>query len=199
MPQPRANPRLTEEEYLRIERAADFKSEYFDGEMFAMAGGSPHHSLIATNLASEFRNRLRGGACVPYNSDLRVKVEATGLHTYPDLSIFCGGLELSEGTDDTATNPTLIAEVLSDSTEGYDRGKKFEHYRQIPTLRAYLLVSQREPRIEQFTRQGDGRWVLSEASGNDAAMEVPALGISISLSEVFANVDFSRPRVLRVV
>lgn len=158
--------------------------------MFAMAGGTPEHSLIATNLAGEFRNRLKGHHCVPYNADLRVKVEATGLFTYPDLSIVCGPLKLAPGTNDTIVNPAMLVEVLSDSTEGYDRGKKFEHYRQIPTLREYLLVSQKEPRVEQFVRQADGKWLLNEAFGIEKSLELPSLQISISLGEVFENVKF---------
>ena len=187
---PEPSRRLTEAEYFEIERAADFKSEFFEGEMFAMAGGTPQHSLIATNLAREFGNRLKAGRCVAYNADLRVKVEATGLCTYPDLSVICGELRLAGGTDDTVVNPVVLVEVLSDSTEGYDRGKKFEHYRQIPTLLEYLLVSQREPRLEQFVRQADGRWLLNEASGMEKHLEVPSLRISISLAEIFANINF---------
>jgi Uma2 family endonuclease len=179
---PQTTPRLSEAEYLKIERAAEFKSEFFDGEMFAMAVGSPEHSLIATNLAREFGNRLSSHSCIAYNSELRIKIEATGVNTYRDLSIICGPVELAEGTEDTAVNPTLIVEVLSNSTEAYDRGKKFEHYRQIPTLREYLLVSQREPRIEQFVRQADGHWLLHEASGLSSTLEVPSLGIAIALS-----------------
>jgi Uma2 family endonuclease len=182
--------RLTEAEYLEIERAANFKSEFFEGEIFAMAGGTPQHSLIATNLAREFGNRLKSGNCVPYNADLRIKIAATGLCTYPDLSIICGPLQLAEGTDDTVLNPTLLVEVLSGSTEAYDRGKKFEHYRQIPSCQEYLLVSQHEPRIEQFSRQADGRWVLNEAAGLKALLELPSLRISVSLAEVFAKVIF---------
>ncbi len=183
-------PRLTEAEYLRIERTAEFKSEFFDGEMFAMAGGTPQHSLIETNLAAEFNNRLRSHSCVLYNADLRIKVQTTGLCTYPDLSVVCGDLQFAEGTDDTVVNPTLLAEVLSDSTEAYDRGKRFEHYRQIATLQEYLLVSQKEPRIEQFSRQNDGRWLSNEAVGLDASLELPSLRIVLSLAEVFAKVKF---------
>src|SRR5258707_2381932 len=146
---PEPLPRLTEAEYLELEAAAEFKSEFFEGEMFAMAGGTPQHSLIATNLAAEFRDQLKTRPCVPYNADLRIKIEASGLCTYPDLSVICGPLQFAEGTDDTVVNPALLVEVLSDSTEGYDRGKKFEHYRQILTLQEYLLVGQKEPRIEQ--------------------------------------------------
>jgi Uma2 family endonuclease len=190
MPVPESPRRLTENEYLAIERAAEFKSEFFEGEMFAMAGGTPQHSLIATNLAREFGNRLRAGNCVPYNADLRIKIETSGLYTYPDLSVICGPLEFAEGTNDTVVNPSVLVEVLSDSTEAYDRGKKFGHYRQIPTLREYLLVSQKEPRIEQFIRREDGRWLLNEAAGMGASIEIPSLQISLSLNEVFDKVSF---------
>ena len=183
-------PRLSEREYLAIERVAEFKSEFFNGEMFAMAGGSPMHSLIATNLTGEARTRLKGRPCVPFNSDLRLKVQATGLYTYPDLSVICGPLEFADEQDDVVINPTLIAEVLSDSTEAYDRGKKFEHYRQIPTLQEYLLVSQREARIEQFIREKSGDWRLREAVGMEAQLELPSLKVTIALAEVYANVKF---------
>jgi Uma2 family endonuclease len=191
MQRPEPLRRLTEAEYVQIERTAEFKSEFFDGEMFAMAGGTPEHSLIATNLAREFGNRLARGHCVPYNADLRVKIEATGLFTYPDLSIICGLLSFAEGMNDTIVNPSVLVEVLSDSTEAYDRGRKFEHYRQIPTLQEYLLVSQKEPRIEQFIRQPDGRWLLTEAVGLGKSLELPSLKILISLAEVFAKVSFT--------
>ena len=182
--------RLTEIKYFELERQAEFKSEFFDGEVFAMSGGTPLHSLIATNLAAEFRNQLKGKHCVPYNSDLRLKVEATGLLTYPDLSVVCGPLQFAAGTDDTVVNPTVIVEVLSDSTEAYDRGKKFENYRQMPSLREYLLVGQKGPRIEQFVRQESEQWLLREAAGLEATLALPSLEIKISLAEVFAGVEF---------
>ncbi len=181
---------LSEREYLDIERAAEFKSEFFDGEMFAMAGGTFRHSLLSTNCAGELRERLRGGRCLVCNADLRIKIAATGLLTYPDLSVICGPPQFVPGTDDTVLNPTVLVEVLSDSTEAYDRGKKFENYRQIETLREYLLVSQKEPRIEQFIRQPDGCWVLNEAAGLKASLNLPSLQVTLSLAEVFANVHF---------
>jgi Uma2 family endonuclease len=187
---------LTETEYLEFERAAEFKHEFFDGAVFAMAGGTPEHSLIATNLAAEFRNRLKAHPCVPYDADLRIKVEATGLFTYPDLSVICGPLQFATGTKDTVVNPTVLVEVLSDSTEAYDRGKKFENYRQISTLRDYLLVSQTAPRIEQFMRQPDGRWLFHEAAGLEATLDIPSLRIVLSLAEIFARVEFL-PAALR--
>lgn len=190
-------PRLTPMEYLTIERAAPTKSEFYDGEMFAMAGGTALHSLIGTNVTGEFRNKLRGKHCVPYNADLRIQVQATGLFTYPDLSIICGPLQFADA-DDTVTNPSVLVEVLSPSTEAYDRGQKFLQYRQIPSLREYLLVSQHEPLLELFVRQDNNLWSLREAAGLDARLEIPSLEITVSLAEIYANVDFL-PQPLRVI
>jgi Uma2 family endonuclease len=188
--------RISEAEYLQIERKAEFRSEYFDGEMFAMAGGTRAHSLIATNLLRELSSSLKATDCAAYNTDLRVKIEGTGLYTYPDVSVVCGEQRFLDDEQDTLLNPTLIVEVLSDSTEAYDRGKKFEHYRQIPSCREYLLVSQKEARIEQFIRQPDGEWILREATGLDAQIRAPSLGIILRLAEVFAKVTFT-PTQLR--
>ncbi len=188
-------PRLSETEYLHLERQAEFRSEYFDGEMFAMAGGTRAHSLIAINLARELSTQLKATDCVAYNADLKVKVEATGLMTYPDVSVVCGEQRFLDEEEDVLLNPALVVEVLSDSTEGYDRGKKFEHYRQIPSLREYLLVSQTEPRIEQFIRQPNGEWTLKEAAGLDAEIPVKSLGITLRLAEVFAKVKFTPARL----
>ena len=182
--------RFTETEYLELERRAECRNEFFDGEIFNMSGGTPLHSQIATNLAREFGNKLKARPCVPYNSDLRLKVEATGLLTYADLSVVCGPLQFAAGTEDTVVNPTVIVDVLSGSTEAYDRGKKFEHYRQMPSLRQYLLVSQTEPRIEQFIRQESGQWLLRETAGVGATLALQSLEIKIFLAEVFAAVEF---------
>ena len=180
--------KLSEAEYLATERAAEFKSEFYDGEMFAIAGGSRKHSLIVCNLISALGAQLSRRPCVVFNSDLRLKIEATGLYTYPDLSVVCGPVKSVPGTDDTLTNPILVAEVLSDSTEGYDRGKKSENYRQIASLRAYLLVGQNEPHIELYTREAN-QWVLREAAGLENKLHIPPLEITIALSEVYANVN----------
>lgn len=182
---------LTESEYLAIERAADFRSEFFEGEMFAMAGGTRRHSMIAVNLGRELSLALKGGPCVVLDSNMRVRVDETGLYTYPDLSVACdGGGRFADDKEDVLLNPTLLCEVLSDSTEAYDRGKKFEHYRQIPSLREYLLVSQAEPRIEQFLREQGGAWTWREAVGLGAVLELPSLGVSLALAEVFARAEF---------
>ncbi len=191
LPQPKI--RMSSQEYLRRERAAEFKSEFFDGEVFAMSGGSPRHSLVKTNVTGELRNQLSGRPCTAYDSDLRVKVDATGLYTYPDASVVCGSLEFDDNDRDTVLNPTLLVEVLSPSTEAYDRGKKFNHYRRIKSLREYLLVSQDEAKIERFQRNVDGTWTLTEASGLEATLHLPSLGIDLSLREVYEKVDFSEP------
>jgi Uma2 family endonuclease len=182
--------KLTEAEYLEIERAAEFKSEFFEGEVFAMSGGTARHSLIATNLAREFGNQLRGKPCTAYNSDLRIKVEASGLITYPDLSIICGPLNFVDEGGDTVVNPTVIVEVLSPSTEAYDRGRKFENYRLIPGFKEYLLIGQGNPHVEQFIRGESGEWVLREAGGLDGKLDLAALNMSLPLSEVYWDVDF---------
>jgi Uma2 family endonuclease len=178
---------------LDIERAATYRSEYFDGEMFAMAGGSPRHSLIGANVIRELGNGLKGRPCAVYESNLRILISATGLYTYPDASVICGPLEFEDEHRDTVLNPTLLVEVLSGSTEAYDRGEKSAHYRRIPSLREYLLVSQKEPKIERFLRNDDGTWTLTEVEGMDAVLPLPSLGIAISLREVYDKVDFSAP------
>jgi Uma2 family endonuclease len=184
---------MSPQDYLQRERAAEFKSELFDGEVFAMSGGSPRHSLVKTNVTGELRNQLRGRPCTAYDSDLRVKVDATGLYTYPDAGVSCGPLQFDDDQHDTVLNPTVLVEVLSDSTEAYDRGKKFNHYRRIESLREYLLVAQDEAKIERFQRNVDGTWTLTEASGLEATLRLPSLGIDLSLREVYEKVDFSEP------
>lgn len=182
--------RLTEGEFLVLERAAPSKSEFFAGEVFAMAGGSAMHSLIAANVIGELRSKLKGRPCKPFTSDLRIKVEATGLYTYPDVSVICGLLQFAGGSDDTVVNPTVLFEVLSDSTEAYDRGEKFRHYRQMPSLQEFVLVSQRLPRLEQFLRRPNDEWTMRTAEGLEASLVLPALEITLELNEVFAGVEF---------
>lgn len=184
------------EEYLRIERAAEFKSEYFAGEMFAMAGGSPNHSLLKANIVGSLQSRLKGKLCTVYDSDLRVLISKTGLFVYPDATVVCGPLETFDG--DNATNPTLIVEVLSDSTEAYDRGTKFEHYRAIPSLREVVFVSQDHPIVERFMRSADGVWGLTDARGLDSTIELSSIGVSLPLADVYDKFEFpEQPTKLR--
>ena len=188
--------KISEAEYLALERAAEFKSEFYDGEMFAMAGGSPMHSLIATNVAGELRAKLKGGPCKAFTSDLHLRVEATRLLTYADVAVICGPVQIAPGTDHVVTNPTVIFEVLSGSTEAYDRGEKFRHCQQIPSLQEYILVSQHLPRIEQFLRQRESEWVLRTVEGEDARLELPSLKVVLDLREVFLGVEF-KPSSIR--
>jgi Uma2 family endonuclease len=191
MASPKRSPLLTPAEYLRIERAALYRSEYFAEEMFAMAGGSPRHSLIKTNLVSELRHRLKGRPCTAYDGDLRILVAATGLYTYPDASVICGELQYDDHHRDTMLNPTLLSEVLSETSEAYDRGKKFHHYQKLPSLKEYLLVSQDSPRLERFSRNPDDTWTLTVVSGLDQSLELPSIGVMLSLAEVYDKVDFT--------
>lgn len=184
--------RMSWSEYLQQEREAETKSEFYDGEVFAMAGATRHHNLIAVNLAAELRNVLREGLCETYGSDMRVRCP-DGLGTYPDVSV-AGDPLFEDDTEDTLLNPVLIVEVLSPSTEAYDRGRKFQGYRRIPSLREYLLVSQDRCLIEHYVRQSefDG-WLLTSVSEPDEQIELPTLGVSLSVNDVFARVDFSAP------
>ncbi len=187
VPQPWISP----EEYLARERVAQLRSEYYGGEIFAMAGGSPRHSLIGANTIAALNMALRGRPCAVYTNDLRIRVSATGLYTYPDASVICGKLEFDDEHRDTVLNPTLLVEVLSESTEAYDRGKKFRHYQRLPTLKDYVLISQEIPRVERFARNADGTWTLTAVEGLDQSIELPSIGVTLQLAEVYQRVDFA--------
>jgi Uma2 family endonuclease len=179
---------LTPEEYLEIERRAERKSEYFEGQMFAMAGASHAHIMIVGNLGREVGNQLKGGPCREYASEMRLRVAPNGLYTYPDLMVICGGPQFVDNRTDTVVNPVLIIEVLSESTEAYDRGKKFEQYRKLASLREYVMVAQDEPHIEQYVRQSDGHWLLAETSGIDASLQFASINCVLPISEVYYGV-----------
>jgi Uma2 family endonuclease len=179
--------RYTVEEYLALERSTQQKHEYLGGEVFAMGGASEAHNVIVGNVLGELRQQLRGKPCRVYPSDLRVKVSPTGLYTYPDVIVVCGTSEL-EQPGDTLLNPNLIVEVLSESSEAYDRGKKFEQYRSLASLTDYLLVAQDKPLVEHFSRQAEGRWLLSAANRLTDSIEIASIGCSLALAEVYLNV-----------
>src|SRR4051812_14840947 len=182
--------KLTPAEYLAIERKAAGKSEFYRGEMFAMAGASEEHCLIKDNLAGEVRHQLKGGPCRVVTSDLRVKVDATGLYTYPDVVIYCDRPRFEDDVFDTLLNPRAVVEVLSDSTEKYDRGAKFRHYRQIPSLQEYVLVAQDEALAERHVRQPDGSWLLTEFAGLDRVLELATVPARVPLAEIYRDVTF---------
>lgn len=181
---------ITEDDYLQRERASTLKHEYYAGHMYAMAGASEAHNLIAMNIAALLRSRVRGSSCRAYPSDMRVKVQSTGLHTYPDFSLVCGPPAFVDADKrDTLTNPKLIIEILSPSTESYDRGEKFQHYRTIETLQEYILVAQNKYRIERFVRNEHNEWVLSDITGIEASLPLALLQTEIALAEIYEQVE----------
>jgi Uma2 family endonuclease len=167
--------KLTPEEYLSIERRAEYKSDFFKGEMFAMVGASRRHNLITLNTGGELREQLKGRSCETYASDIRVKVDATGLYTYPDVVVVCEEPQFEDNELDTLLNPTVLIEVLSQSTEAYDRGRKFAHYRNLDSLSDYLLIAQDKPHIEHYTRQPDNQWLLSETTDADGVIPIASI------------------------
>ena len=190
------SPFLTPEQYLEIERKAETKSEYYNGEMFAMAGGSGPHSILASRLAIAIGGRLRLGRCLPFNSDIRVNVSDTGLYTYPDFAVVCGEPRYADDTHvDTLLNPTVIGEVISQSSESYDRGAKFGHYRTIDSLQHYVLVSQWEMLVEVFTREDD-RWYLTSAGAGEV-VTLTAIGVEFPVDELYQGVQLADPPASR--
>ncbi len=182
----------TVEEYLRLEEDSSEKHEYRDGEIVAMAGGSPDHSLILANIIRSLGNRLIDKPCHIYDSNLRIKDTRKVLFYYPDATIVCGP-RLFEATDtkrSTVINPRAIVEVLSPSTEGYDRGLKFSRYREIESFEEYVLIAQEGPSIETFLRQPDSTWSLAAYNGRDAIAKIRCLGVELPLTEVYAGVEF---------
>ncbi len=179
----------TPEDYLAMERKAPRKSEYLRGRVWAMSGASFEHNTITFNLAGILRDAFRRKPCQGFTSDMRVKVSTTGLYTYPDVVAVCGGPVFDDRNNDTLTNPQVIFEVLSPSTEAYDRGEKFAHYRRLETLTDYVLVSQDKCRVEHFARQ-DSLWVLNEISALEDILHLASIRCDLPLREIYDKVDF---------
>lgn len=191
MAEPAPKPYVTYAEYLALEEKSETKHEWLDGQIYdmealGMAGGRPEHTALALMIGYVFIGHLRGKPCRAFGSDLKVRIRATGLTTYPDISVVCGRLELDPEDDKAATNPVVIVEVLSPSSEAYDRGAKFSHYRQIPSLRDYVMLNHREPRIEVYHRNESGRWELREATAGQT-IEVASIGCVLSVDEIYAD------------
>ena len=182
--------RISPEEYLAIERRAEHKSEYINGEVFVMSGGSRQHNTITVNVSSSIHAQVRQRPGVVYSSDQRVKVSATGLYTYPDITILCGEAVFDDDQQDTLTNPTVIIEVLSKTAAGYDRNEKFANYRKLSSLAEYVLISQTRPHIELYTRQPDGQWLLSESDDPTASIRLASIDCSLALGDVYEKVVF---------
>lgn len=187
-------PLLTPQEYLTRERKAEFRSEYYRGEMFAMAGASYHHNRIQQNVARHTENQLDGGPCEVLAADMRVKVNASGLYTYPDIIVLCDKPQFEDGVLDTLLNPRVLMEVLSESTEKYDRGEKFKHYRQLPSLQEYVLIAQEEALVERHVRQPDDTWLPTEFRGLPTTLEFASILVRIALTDIYRGVEFPETR-----
>jgi Uma2 family endonuclease len=181
---------ITPQEYLTIEHEAEYKSEYFDGEIFAMSGASPMHNQITINVSAEIHTQFKKRPCRVYSNDMRVKVSPTGLYTYPDIVALCDKPRFDDEQKDTLLNPTVIIEVLSDSTANYDRGTKFKHYRTLESLKEYILIAQDECHIEHYIRQINNQWVLSETSNLSETIDLPSIDCHLTLTDVYDKVEF---------
>ncbi len=188
LPQP---DKMTEEEYLAFERQSEFRHEYIDGEIYAMTGAKRAHNLITSNINTALNTQLREHPCEIYVSDMRVQVSEAGSYVYPDVVVACGEPEFRpDSYMDTLLNPTVIVEVLSDSTELFDRGVKWANYRLLPSLQAYLLVSQYAVRIERYTRHQNDGWLYTDVTDMNAAIAIESIGCELVLSDVYAKVSF---------
>ena len=179
----------TPEEYLARERLAETKSEYYDGQIYAMSGATRPHNLVAGNLFAEINVQLRGRPCEVYSNDMRVCVRATGLYTYPDIVAVCGEPQFLDGVFDTLLNPQLIVEVLSPSTEAYDRGDKFAQFQRIESLREYILVAQTKVRVDRYSRQG-AQWLLTSWDSLDETVPIESIGCRVRLRDIYDRVVF---------
>ena len=182
---------ISPEEYLALEREALDKHEYFDGEIFDMAGTSEEHANISSNINVSLHFQLKKRPCKSYQSDLRVHIPKTGLYTYPDVLVVCGKPQLLEDAYlDIILNPILIVEVLSPSTADYDKGAKFDHYRTIDSLKEYVLVWQDKKRVARYTKQTDGSWTLNDFIGEDAEIYLSSIDCRLSIEDIYDKVDF---------
>ena len=177
--------KFTIEEYLRMEKAATEKHEYYQGEIFTMSGAKPRHNVIAKNLIRDIANALRGKPCQPYGSDLRINIPENTLFTYPDISIICGDIVSSEFDEDTAVMPTIIIEILSPSTKEYDRGGKFKLYRDIAPLKEYILIDSESVNIEAFRINNSNHWELEEYKSGSETLELPSVQVSIPVADIY--------------
>jgi Uma2 family endonuclease len=176
---------VTPEEYLTLERKAEFKSEYMDGVVYALAGASPRHNLIVANVIITLGGQLKGRPCKVYPSDLKVGVTSSRGFFYPDVSVVCGDDEFADEERDVILNPTLIVEVSSETTAAFDRGKKFLSYQQINSLQEYLLVSQDEVLVEGYARQGDDTWLYTKVAGLERSLMLPSVNCELALKDIY--------------
>ena len=182
---------ISEEEYLEMEAVSPVKHEYFDGEVFQMAGASYRHNVAAGNIYASLHLQLRKRDCVPFQNDMRLFVEKSRLYTYPDVMVVCGKPEIKKYKGlDNLMNPTLIVEVLSPTIADYDKGAKFDHYRTIESLREYILVWQDKKRVARYTKRTDGSWTLNDFIGEDAEIELISIGSRLAIEDIYDKIDF---------
>ena len=190
---PQEKLKIDREEYLEFEKTSEIKHEYFNGEIFAMVGASLNHNRISRNIAGELTSVLKGSSCENFTGDMRVKVEAIEKYTYPDIAVVCGEIQLEKHKGlDTLLNPIVIIEILSDSTEAYDRGDKFSHYRLIPSLTEYILVSQKKCQVEKYLRGDEGVWLYSSYEGMEQSTIIDSIKCELRLSEIYYRVEFEK-------
>lgn len=190
---PPASETLTPQEYLRRERAAETRTEFIGGQLYAMAGASRHHLRLVSSIAYRLSQQLEGSPCEVVTNDLRVRINQEGDYVYPDVVVVCGGGEWEDSSFDTLLNPTIIIEVLSSSTAGRDHSDKWLRYQQMPSLTDYLMVSQHEMRVEHFARQNENLWLYSIFQAPDATIELPSVNCRLRLSEIYERVHFDAP------
>lgn len=182
---------ISEEDYLTMEEVSPVKHEYFNGEIFQMAGASENHNSIAMNISSELHQQLKKRQCKVFQNDMRLYIEKEGIYVYPDIMVVCGQTELKKYKSlENLLNPILIIEVLSDSTADFDKGRKFEHYRTIESFKEYLLVSQKTKQIMRYTKQNDGSWNLMDFIGDSTEIELSSIECSLNTSEIYDKVEF---------
>lgn len=181
---------ISPEEYLKSEREADTKNEYYDGEVFAMSGASLKHNIIAGNIFANLHSKLKNTSCRPFGSDMRINVSENGLFTYPDISIVWGEIEFYDSETETILNPVVIFEVLSKSSHNYDRGGKFKLYRDIKSMKEYILVAQDSVNIEHYQKQPDGKWLLDEIRILDSELILDSIECKININDIYSGIKF---------
>ncbi|MEO0059341.1 MAG: hypothetical protein RLZZ312_988 [Bacteroidota bacterium] len=187
---------ISAEEYLYYERKAETKHEYFQGEIFAMSGASFVHNRIFSNTLADVVTKLKGKKCNAFGSDLRIHIPKNTLYTYPDITVICGKIENTDDSFDTAKNPTVIFEILSKSTRNYDKGQKFTLYRDIETLKEYILIDSEKLSIEKFSKNNDNSWTLTEFQALSDIFHIKAIAIDLALIDIYDGVDFEETKIV---
>ena len=189
---PQKTDKITPEEYLELEKNSELKHEYFEGEIFAMTGAKPNHNLISFNIVGELKNQLKGSPCMGFTSDQRIKIEAVTKYVYPDISIACDEVKFDDDPLGSLLNPVVVFEILSDSTEAYDRGMKFQHYRLLPSLQEYILVSQNHCLVEKYVRKNDRSWKYVSYEKMEQTLTIESINCEVLLLDIYYRVEFEK-------